>query len=340
MAVLCGCASAPRINGNGQRVVTVPSGTLDGIVNTAVSGLTTRTDLARLQGHVALYIASGNRELDKKFAQAVEKAFPNFASRADTVRREDLYQMTVKIYRQDGDVVVVTSVSDFEQRDIVEQTSVIRGIQPGIVQTLQYRTATLAKNEFDASLDAAFAGTGAVVAEAQPLPPPPPPPPMELPAWIKPDIRFETAWWNMILPPGIGFSPKAFVLDMYIMALNWYMLFQFGVPFNKEEDTVSIFEGVGYLLRYNEYFYIPVEIGGVLIMTEQPGGSFKFSTGVMKLWKIGRWDFLDPVRVYTTVKLNLGIGSDNVLTNTLILSVGLVYDIYDRRIRTDAQEKK
>jgi hypothetical protein len=320
------------------------SGTLDGIVDAAVSGLVTQTDLALLEGHVALHISSGNKELDTKLGKAVADAFPNFASRADTVRREDLYQMTVKVYQENKDVIAVTNVSGFAERNVAEQTVVIRGIEPRIVQTLQYRTATLAKNEFDRYLDTAFAGTGAVVAEAEPLPPPPPPPPKELPAWIQPDIRFETAWCDIVLPPWIGFSPKAFVLGLPIMIFNFYVNFQFGFPFNGEGASGGM--GIchfGYLLRYNDHFYIPVSIGPGFVFKGQDEGEstvgFIVSAGVMKLWKIGRWDFLDPVRVFTAVKFNLGTDTNNVLTNTLILSVGLVYDIGNRRYSAKTREE-
>jgi hypothetical protein len=178
------------------------------------------------------------------------------------------------------------------------------------------------------TLDTAFAGTGAVVAEAAPLPPPPP---KELSAWIQPDIRFETAWFNYVIP-GVSVSPHAFIVDITILVFNWYMGGQIGIPFNKNENGVSAHISlVGYLLRYNDYFYIPVDIG--YSVGEDDGGSFMFSTGIMKLWEISRWDALKKWRIYTAVKLNLGTNASNYLTNTLMLSAGIFHDPFNRRIR-------
>ena len=309
---LCGCASVPGTTPEGHTITGARSGTMDDIVNTAVSGLQAEGALARLEGHVAIHISSGNKELDTRFAGALQGAFPNVASRADTVRREDLYQMTVRVYRERGDVVAITRVSNFEQKNVIDRTFVIRGIAASIVETLQYKTATIARNEFDAYLDAAFAGTGALVAEAAPVPPPPPPPPKELPAWLKPDITFEAALFNFPVLVGLSLAPQGFILDVPIVVFNFYFLIQIG----PEEAGRVVF---GYLLRYNDYFYIPVEIGGL-----EGSFGYAFGTGIMKLWPLFTIDNV-PILAFTAVKLSLGPDSKYDFNNTLMVSLGIVY---------------
>jgi hypothetical protein len=167
---LCRCSTAPRA----AHEEPAPSGTLGSIVNAAVTDLQTHTALAQLNGHVAINISSGSKELDSQFAGALRSAFPNFASEADSVNREDLYQMTVKVYRENDDAAVLVRVFDFEDRRVVERTITVPRIAAAVLATLQYKTAVIAQNEFDAYLDAAFGGAGAVVAEAKlkPLQPP------------------------------------------------------------------------------------------------------------------------------------------------------------------------
>ena len=86
------------------------------IVNAALSDLKTHTKLSLLKRHVAVNISSGNRELDKQFAEAIQKAYPNFESKEDTVHNEDLYQMVIKVYRENGEVYIYMTVTNFEQK--------------------------------------------------------------------------------------------------------------------------------------------------------------------------------------------------------------------------------
>jgi tetratricopeptide (TPR) repeat protein len=133
------------------------------IVNAALSYLKTHTTLSLLKGHVAVNISSGNKELDKQFAEAIKDAYPNFESKAESVHNEDLYQMRVKVYRENDEVFVRTTVTNFENKNIVERTAGAKTISLAVLETLQYETAIHAKNEFEAYLDSAFADAGEVV---------------------------------------------------------------------------------------------------------------------------------------------------------------------------------
>jgi hypothetical protein len=126
-----------------------------------------------LQGHVAINISSGNKTLDSQFADAIQDAFPNFASKADTVNNEDLYQMAIKVYRENSLVVVNLVVTNFQQNNIVERTVTVKKVSSEVMETLQYKTAIVAKNEFDVYLDSIFRNTGTIVTDARLIPPPP-----------------------------------------------------------------------------------------------------------------------------------------------------------------------
>ena len=315
------------------------------IVNIAAAGLKTHTTLSLLNGHVALHISSGNKELDKQFAEKIQKDYPNFASSADAVNREDRYQMTVKVYRENNDVAIHTTVTNFEQKKIIERTEKVKNVPASVLETLQYKTATIAKNEFDVYLDSAFANTaiitknefdvyldsafantGSVVADAQAAPP------KEFPLWLKPDIRFEMALWSLPLPLppphpllsiDLSVSPQAVIVDIPLVLGNFYLLGQLQVV---SKDGVSFGSRItgGYLLRYNDYFYIPVDFG-VAFSGDSTG--FAFGTGIMKPWLfLFKDDDGNGLGVYTAVKLNLATGSKNDgLNNTLLISLGLIY---------------
>jgi tetratricopeptide (TPR) repeat protein len=133
------------------------------IVNAALADLKINTTLSLLKGHVAVNISSGNKELDSQFAEAIKDAYPNFESKADAVNNEDLYQMIVKVYRENDKVFIYTTVTNFENKNIVERTAGAKTVSLAVLETLQYKTAIHAKNEFEAYLDSAFAGAGDVV---------------------------------------------------------------------------------------------------------------------------------------------------------------------------------
>jgi tetratricopeptide (TPR) repeat protein len=162
-----GCATAPKTAPSEYPVITAMFGTVNGLVQAAVADLKTHTDLSLLDGHIAINISSGNKELDETFAKALDDDFPNFVSGADTVNHEDLYQMTIKVYRKNDDVMVRTAVLNFEQKPIVERTVTAQNVQAAIVDTLQYETAIHAKNEYETYLDNIFSDTDTVAAEAQ-----------------------------------------------------------------------------------------------------------------------------------------------------------------------------
>ena len=186
-----------------------------GIVNTALSDLKTHSKLSLLQGHVAINISSGNKDLDIQFAESLQKAYPNFASKADSVHYEDLYQMTVKVYRENNDVYSYTTVTNFEQKNIVERTVKAKSVSAAVLETIQYKTAIHAKNEFEAYLDSAFDGTGAVVQEARPVPPPPPKPPFD---WL-PFTHYED-WFDITFGATALFE-SGFLLAMPQIGLEW-----------------------------------------------------------------------------------------------------------------------
>jgi tetratricopeptide (TPR) repeat protein len=88
------------------------------------------------------------------------------------VNNEELYQMALKVYREQAreqtQVVVNTVVTNFAQKAIVDRTVKLQNVAMSVLETLQYETAVVAKNEFDIYLDAAFSGTGDVVEKLQP----------------------------------------------------------------------------------------------------------------------------------------------------------------------------
>jgi hypothetical protein len=218
--------------------------------------------------------------------------------------------MTIKVYRENEAVFIYTAVANFQQKNIVERTAKAKSVSAAVLETLQYKTAIHAKNEFEAYLNSAFADAGDVVQKAKVIPPPPP---FKLPEWLEPDIQFELALTNYPFFLGASLSPFAFIFDFPFIVFNFYFLVQLGFPFNDKEYGISTHIGLGYLLRYNDYFYIPLEIGGSF----SSGSSFTFSTGVMKIWKLGRESGLT-----TTVKINIGATTENCLNNMLMISVG------------------
>jgi hypothetical protein len=177
------------------------------IVNTTLEDLKKRTKLSLLQGHVAINISSGNKELDAQFGEELQKAYPNFASKSDEVNREDLYQMVVKTYRENNEVVISVIVTNYRQDEIVDRNIKVKNVSKVVLETLQYKTAIAAKNEFEAYLNAAFGGAGDVVEEARitTKSPPPQKPPKE--PFVTTIIGVEsTINMNSIFGLGLGVS--------------------------------------------------------------------------------------------------------------------------------------
>jgi formylglycine-generating enzyme required for sulfatase activity len=137
------------------------------IVNAAIADLKSRTKLSLLRGHVAINVSSGNKELDARLGEALQSAYPNFVSKTDAVNREDLYQMMVKAYRENSGVIVRITVTDFKGDAVVDRTVAVKKVPPSVVETLQYKTAAIAKNEFETYLNSAFSGVGGVARETQ-----------------------------------------------------------------------------------------------------------------------------------------------------------------------------
>jgi hypothetical protein len=240
--VFSACASSP------SQTTSERGGELQAvsIVNMMLSDLKTQTSLSLLQGHVAINISSGNKTLDKQLDEAIQNAYPNFTAKADTVNNEDVYQMAVKVYRKNNEVIVNTVVTNFTQKNIVERNVLVTKVSVTMLETLQYETAIAAKNEFDVYLDSAFSSTGALVENLQLIPPPPPKPPFD---WSK--LRYSDFW--------CGFS---FVND------NW--IFE-----NNEMNNTSI--GVGF--GNNLFFW---DLFGSLIVSDTAsidGGGFGSSVG-------------------------------------------------------------
>ena len=213
------------------------------------------------------------------------------------------------------------------------------------METLQHKTAIHAKNEFEAYLDSTFSAAGAVVVDAKIIPPPPPKPapppkvpkppkpPMEIPAWLKPNIQFETSIYSYPAL-GIGLSPTAFVLNSSLIISNFYGLIDIGYPFSKENnppadnDLASEESNIpgrvvfGYLLKYNDYFYIPIDIGFSLSMNGSNRDTpFTFSTGIMKIWRKEK-----AFKLYTSAKVQIGNDTENCLNNTVLISAGFIID--------------
>jgi hypothetical protein len=165
------------------------------IINTAIADLKTHSKLSLLNGHVAINISSGSRELDGQFAENLQKAYPNFASKEDTVNREELYQMTVKVYREGEKVLVNSIVTNFQDTKIVERTVTIEKVSVAVLESVQYQTSTAARNEFEAYLDSTFGSVGDIAQEV----------------WIKPkqvswtavrDSPFGEGEWSSIVYGG------------------------------------------------------------------------------------------------------------------------------------------
>jgi hypothetical protein len=276
------------------------------IVNTAISDLKTQSKLSLLQGHVAINISSGDKELDSQFGEALQKAFPNFKTKADTVHSEDLYQMAVKVYQENTEVIVYTVVTNFQQKNIVERSVKVKNVSAAVMETLQFKTAIAAKNEFDVYLDGAFRSMGDVVQNAQ-VKPKPVRAPLVLPTWLKPDFGFEFNLWSNLysIPLGIGYSPPSAITWEWI-AFNFYLSLQIGL-----KDSIPIRFDAGYILKYNECFYIPIGIG---VSSGKGKDGFAFSAGIMTVWKY----------LYASVKLNLGTDTKNYLNNKIEINIGVV----------------
>jgi hypothetical protein len=291
------------------------------IVNAALADLKAHTTLSLLQGHVAINVSSGNSELDAQFGETLQSAYSNFASKTDAVNREDLYQMTVTVYRENSDVVVRIIVTDFKQNNIVERTVKVKKVSPAVMETLQYKTAIAAKNEFEAYLDSAFANAGGVAQEAR-VKPKPPKEPVKIPDWIAPDmaLEFDLLNFNPVVTGGIGFSPDA--LSVMSILFNFYGDIQIGL----KENAEGIRFDAGYLLRYNEHFYIPIGFGTSTrsIYSDNPPQStaetgFAFSTGIMTVWTFSGFGF------YAGVKFNFGTDTKNYLNNALEIHGGFIW---------------
>jgi hypothetical protein len=237
--------------------------------------------------------------------------------------------MTIKVYRENEAVFIYTAVANFQQKNIVERTAKAKSVSAAVLETLQYKTAIHAKNEFEAYLNSTFANSGEVVQEAKLVPPPPPRPPIELPVWLKPDVQFETAWVNFpfsIIPSSFSLAPQAFIIEWPVTIFNFYVFGQMGIPFDKKTAATGRI-AAGYLLRYNEYFHMPVDIGLSFGGYKGIEVGFTIGAGVMKLWEIARF-----LSIYTAVKINIGTDVKNPLNNTLMLSVGFLCDFDDLRI--------
>jgi hypothetical protein len=137
------------------------------IINTAIADLKTHSKLSLLNGHVAINISSGSKELDGQFAESLQKVYPNFVSTEDAVNREELYQMTVKVYREGDKVLVNSIVTNFQDTKIVERTVTITRVSAKILESVQYQTSTAAKNEFEAYLNSVFGSVGNIVQEVR-----------------------------------------------------------------------------------------------------------------------------------------------------------------------------
>jgi hypothetical protein len=93
--------------------------------------------------------------------------------------------MTVKVYRENNEVIVSIIVTNYKQDKIVERVVKVKNVSANVMETLQYKTAVAAKNEFEAYLDAAFGGVGEVVQEARAIPPKPKEP------FVMPDFQID-----------------------------------------------------------------------------------------------------------------------------------------------------
>jgi formylglycine-generating enzyme required for sulfatase activity len=137
------------------------------IINAATTDPKTHSQLSQLNGHVAINISTGDREFDAQFAEGLQEAYPNFISSDEAVSSEDLYQMAVKVYRENRDTVVQITVTDFEQKKVVEQTVTVQNVSPHLLEILQYETDAIARSEIESYLDAVFSNAGAVVQEVR-----------------------------------------------------------------------------------------------------------------------------------------------------------------------------
>ncbi|MDR2491472.1 MAG: hypothetical protein LBD20_08745 [Spirochaetaceae bacterium] len=233
------------------------------IVNTALSDLKTHTKLSLLQGHVAINISSGNKEFDAQFADVLQNAYPNFAAKADSVNHEDLYQMSVKVHRENNDVYIYTTVTNFEKKNIVERTVKAKNVSAAVLETLQYKTAIHAKNEFEAYLNETFTNTGAVVQEARVIPPPPPKPPPPPFDW-SPFTHYEN-WFDISFGVTTLFESD-FLLIMPQIGLEWGGLdgiikrWRFGTYISLP-GYAHLRLDIGVILPYNKYLLFPIGIG-------------------------------------------------------------------------------
>jgi hypothetical protein len=254
------------------------------IVNTTIADIKkAHSELSLLQGHVAINISSGNKELDSQFAEAIQKSYPNFASKADTVNNEDLYQMVVKIYRENSEVIVNTVVTNFAQKNIIDRTVKVKSVSSAVMETLQYKTAIAAKNEFDVYLDSAFGNTGEVVQNALLIPPPPPF------DWSKMTAPFLPTF-ESDLEVGLGAGTNT-DLNSFIALASWHILYgeisfgikkfqhsalldvnyefdsgsHWGSPQGEQElvdyETTPLRFELGVMLPYNKYLLFPIGVG-------------------------------------------------------------------------------
>jgi hypothetical protein len=131
------------------------------IVNTTTSDLKTRNTLSSLKGHVAINVSSGNSDLDKQFAAAILETFPNFTAASGEVYSDDLYQMAVRVFRNNDNTVSVTvTVTNYQDKKIIDIRVPIGTVDNRVLATIHYENALTARNEFDAYLDSAFADAG------------------------------------------------------------------------------------------------------------------------------------------------------------------------------------
>jgi hypothetical protein len=131
------------------------------IVNTTTLDLKTKTALSSLKGHVAVNVSSGNSGLDKQLAAAILETFPNFTSASGEVYSEDLYQMAVRVFRNnDNTVTVAVTVTDHQDKKTVDRRIPIGSVDNKVLTTIQYENALKARNEFDAYLNSVFAEAG------------------------------------------------------------------------------------------------------------------------------------------------------------------------------------
>jgi hypothetical protein len=285
------------------------------IVNTALAGLKTHSSLALLQGHTAISVVSGNKELDIQFGEEIQKAYPNFTSVAGAVRREDLYQMTVKVYRENDGAAARTTVTDFRQQKIVDSTVTVKNVSAAVRETLQYKTAIAAKNEFEAHLDSVFGNAGEVVQDAR-LIPKPPKEPFVMPDW------FNLGWFNPDwFKPDISFAPSLIVggglgaiLGGGISGTFYLWNFYFAGQYGLRENEFAAGGEIGYLLKYNEYLYISLGFDSYDLQGTDDTNEFGFSAGILSAWK---W-------LFVAVKFNLGTNTKNYLSNTAEICAGVI----------------